>query len=899
MDDAAQRDSTIAELHRIRREYGLSYRIMVIGWPSSREALSLQLGLPTEAALELPQLTRDEIVRICKAVGIRGPDVLLGEIANQAEGKPGLAVTLAQLALDEGWRDVWDGTALATAVKRWLVPNIGEKAVSIIAALSLGGCLGRGLGDVATELEMTKSNVQTRLLELLSAGIITETSGEALSVRPEKLRYVLLKEKYFSGAIALDPWSSLASMLDPSERAWVLLQVKHLGGDVDTCRLRKEVDAALAGLYGRRRSGDILRAYASLGIEEARDVLERYRPSIAECAEACLSHLPKETVRIAFEDAEKKADGDQTGEPLDWLGGWVRRAVPGGMDAVARRRAVFDEAMLWLGEARCTALAVQAIRIALSPAFESTSTDPGAGRKFHVHRATLSTDELRDVGAWWPEAREALRGRADGAWPTLLRLLQDWATPDWHFFGSPPNEEAKRARAGIYRAMGEVASTMASDLVELAEGNPGLMHEFQRFARLLGDTQLDLDEEFELLFSDPRGADDVEEARRQHQEKVEQLGRAWAAESCEKIAARIAGYEQQAREASIPEAARIWTLCRVIAGEVEDAIVWGRAVFEAGVTGSALEPFLDLGLERGDEGAAEFARACLANSDAAHAAVSSILRAGEAHTDLLDAALERLEDESIDARVIWGNGELSEEVLRRLLRHSRKAVASDAARLVHHLKRVDEIRVEWETTIVESCDDDWFLARVFEEQADVAFRWLERRVADNDVYWFRYDEALPTAARILTAQQKQHLLSEVPADSHAENLVQALVGYDPKLYRFLLSLDRLRQVTLAPLRRPSLQHLAFDEAGWLELAHVALESGLATDDIAWWVLDPGGAYNRGCDLWRERISWYARLLYHCRDDVREVGRVGVKFAQERLAEEEASKRREAVYGLGV
>jgi len=98
VDDAQNSLELLRDLRHLRQEIGAEFVIIVSGWPGAEELLAATLNLPTTQIHHLDRLTRDEIVQVINAAGVQGPNILVHEIVNQAEGLP-------------GWPSHWHGSA--------------------------------------------------------------------------------------------------------------------------------------------------------------------------------------------------------------------------------------------------------------------------------------------------------------------------------------------------------------------------------------------------------------------------------------------------------------------------------------------------------------------------------------------------------------------------------------------------------------------------------------------------------------------------------------------------------------------------------------------------------------------------------------------------------------------
>ena len=123
--------------------------------------LAKKLNLPDKDIRYLGELTRDEIVQVVHNAGLEGSNELVREIVNQSAGRPGLAITLADICLKGGVKDVVLGDALERNISTYLSKLVGDQASVVLAAFAVGGNAGLPLNVVAEELRVSLPDVQT------------------------------------------------------------------------------------------------------------------------------------------------------------------------------------------------------------------------------------------------------------------------------------------------------------------------------------------------------------------------------------------------------------------------------------------------------------------------------------------------------------------------------------------------------------------------------------------------------------------------------------------------------------------------------------------------------------------------------------------------------------------
>jgi len=123
VDDAHLKLGLLASLRQMRTELGASFDIVASCWPGQNDKANVMqaLAITEHKVREIELLSRDDIVAVIASAGITGSIELVRELVDQAEGKPGLAVTLAHLCLQGGVREVIVGDALS----RYVNPSLG------------------------------------------------------------------------------------------------------------------------------------------------------------------------------------------------------------------------------------------------------------------------------------------------------------------------------------------------------------------------------------------------------------------------------------------------------------------------------------------------------------------------------------------------------------------------------------------------------------------------------------------------------------------------------------------------------------------------------------------------------------------------------------------------------
>ena len=137
VDDAHVRLSLLVAIRQLREHIDEDFAIVAAAWPGTKDQLTETLSLPASAIRSLDLLDRNQIVNVVSGVGIRRPNELVRMIVDQSEGRPGLAVTLANLCLQGDIRGVALGDALSRNIRTTVTPLVGERSTLLLASFAL------------------------------------------------------------------------------------------------------------------------------------------------------------------------------------------------------------------------------------------------------------------------------------------------------------------------------------------------------------------------------------------------------------------------------------------------------------------------------------------------------------------------------------------------------------------------------------------------------------------------------------------------------------------------------------------------------------------------------------------------------------------------------------------
>ncbi len=393
LDDAQVRRELLADLRHFRLEIGAEFAIIASSWPGDAALVAGDLNLTSAQVRRLELLTRDDIISVVKAVGILGSVELIRAIVDQAAGLPGLAITLADICLRGGVRDLALGNALKQSVRIAFEPIVGRTAIEILAAFAIGGDAGMTLDSVSRALGLPIVNLRRDVTILASGGVIFDSGDSRLTVRPKALRYALVRDVFFAGALSLPLQPHLDEPARIADVAQTLVGARAYGAEVPM--------EVLTNVLERADSNLAWGWFASLGREESRLVLERHPELAIPVAQPILSQAPDLAIphllRAAIGDDRPLAPNPE--HPLRLIEDWIEDVEPGTGQAIQTRRTLLDSVMVWLSSGGDAKVALRCLPLILSPQSKRKSTDPGSTLIVRLAWGPLPAQELESLSS--------------------------------------------------------------------------------------------------------------------------------------------------------------------------------------------------------------------------------------------------------------------------------------------------------------------------------------------------------------------------------------------------------------------------------------------------------------------------------------------------------------------
>lgn len=890
VDDAARNRDLLTTLCHMRQEMGVNFDIIATGWPGEEAELIQSLNLPLSQVHHLEHLTRDEIVEVIHGAGVEGSERLIKEIVDQAEGRPGLAVTLTLLCLQGGSREVVFGDSLSTFVLDFTARFIGEQSEYILATLSLAGNQGLTLPALAQILNTPITDLHRTIKQLDASGVVMEVMGNQITVRPPALRYALIRKVFFTRVnLPIEP--ILVQIPNRVEATLTLIGTRSRGANIP--------DHLLRSLVSELSIPDLWEAYAWLGKNEAEwayyQCLNFLKPiAMPGLINAPNLYLPTLLASCVGDQRPLHSNPDHF---LRLIEDWIKSADLETNEVLARRQTLLTAVEKWLSSHGNWNVGGKALQFVMSPQFESNSTDPGAGRRFSIRNGIVSLDNLNKIKILWQQILSLLTDMDIEDWSPLHGLIEEWAYPGRFGLNLPKN---------ISNNMTSFAEQMLRDVILLTTQHPGTLHWAYELAKNCGfKLEISLDADFETLYPFYFRDEDLHKSQEQWEALLNIMSNEWSTKAPETIAHSLYYLESEARNANITWPRLTEKLCANIANISAESLSWVKAFLAANLSGDLIYPFLKRAMEANETGWELFFIANLNNPTLQGSIVPLILTSTNPPDELLIEVLGKLDQRLYQwIHLVCTQRAIPEKHLHFLLTHKNSVVAQAAAEgeWLAEPKGVvrQSLKEDWEKAILQSNADidsnqHYWLGEILSKEPDISFRWLSNFISKSSdkTSTFLYRNVIRSAISCLTHSARLKLLEKVPNEYGFDTFILDLVSRSPEMYKHLLEISHLQRYHLIPLSGDT-------DSAWFELAMLATQAGYNSNDIATATmneyLDTLSNMDGEADKWSEWIKRFENIKSDTNPIFIKIVEAGIELATKRLKSAQSRIRNESIYG---
>jgi hypothetical protein len=932
VDDAHDRRSELSLLRRARSQEGLSFTVIAAAWPDQADLVAD--ALPTAQLICLPVLEREPMNELVQLAGVSGYRAR-GYILEQAEGRPGWALTLTEVLLQGNGDDILSGAALLHQVEGFL--RRSTQSATAVDGLACVAALDPFPDD---DLPRLAQLVNIPLAEMSNAlhgaarnGLLDRT-GDGWKLQPALVAPFVAR--WFFSDQSVRPWSTLRSSFH--DRGLRLDEATVHAAEVGATAALEQADRWASSLPDPLewdgRIWSIVRAYSGLGRDRASWAVDRARAVLAssqrqmveypsfgitvdpsgEAARDQLVHAARQYVLpdavvglLDLSVGDSRPRPQNPDHPLRVLADLATHVDPDfGVNTEIRRR-LLQPALAWLRE-QATADRWRIIAELLAAIFSirvvGNWTDPGNPRTVTFTRGLDTPAHLDELIEMWSSTVDAALAGADhpevvsipaDAMVLLLDLADEWLRLGTARLPEREHVSDEHAHAG---ALGgeRILETLRPHLLRFA----GLALRAQRIRDESDRSDLDafeLDRDL-IAFVGERPAlefDDYDAYKEQRNARLGQLASRLAELEPDEAVRRFNELLEQA-SLSNGHADDAWLLAERLGEQMTEPAGWYgcaarrrcRPVLGVALNLLLAQPEWELALDAlrdalaDDQLRSAVIGSVLSRSDVSPAVSLVLSELGAGDVWLLDTALLRRKE--------------ADSVVHRLLTHDVTAIASTTAVAFaigskHGPPLPTEWRKEWEASVVSMRAEE--LDQHTQWRAGELLKHLARAEPDLFERWFhaRLDEILQKGfVHAPDPYGSEAFLALLPQPNR-ERLIRRCAGKPSVGHSLLTHLLTGPDVALATRLldegvlslKDVLSALVGRRGTMLEgLGPVLVHRGVPASDVA--ATGNFDEFTTGPEsaVHQARLEYFQRLLDHDDEDLRAIAAAGVEQQKERL-----------------
>ena len=819
LDDAHDHRDIIEGLMYIRSNLGFSFDIVAITWSSEEDSIRTLLGVSSTNIIQLQPLTRNDIVKIIDLRGlIDESDNVKREIVDQSKGKPGLAVALSGLYIQDDWRKVLRGDSLKNIVVNGFQNRLGKETATILAFIAIGGDGGISMSNLSNSCGIGIVQIKNILNELAYGGIINVNRDKTIIVEPESLRYPLVRDAFFTDLMPLDFEEYIDKYLDKSEVLSVVLAVVLRGASVDADRIKVYLNSSI--------DNKAWALYAALGRTEAEYVAECNPDAIFKQSNITLYWQPEITVGVLLDRArdDKRA--------LRLLRDWVKSGRPGfNNEAFTRRKLLIEILEYKVKYGYDDLLSIgKALSISITPHYETCESDPGMGDTMKFIQGYIHPDEMKEINS----LRELIvsiysKTKSDVVFAKALAAIDSWIYT------------RQKLSESTNKIMKETAKNLLMDIYEASCGHNLVQRRIRQMGLKLGiDLHVKIPEYYNILFpyktySNLEGSDFQD-----HMNALNKLAKGWIEESPVDCAERLKSLCIEADNASIAYTNNLYWISQVLAKNIPDdrLIEWAKAFISYTSLVQIVWSIVDKIAEIKTKGYEGFLRQTLLNDIYRPAVVCAVVERLDISKNfaLFEEVSPYFNTCSDQLATACLQGCLTTDVQVYILEHVNENAAVHICDYIMYkfnnqkeeIPKNLKLLVEQAVVSYSMCDYETssVVGHILSRNIQLIKPWfLEKinRLSDGYAKSHHIKNVAVDCVKHLELGDRKEFLVKIDNSSGNINLVNALVGSSIELYAILLKNGNANNFHLSPL--------SYMSEWWVKFALQALAAGYSCQEI--------------------------------------------------------------------
>lgn len=834
IDDIHNKETLLTNLKHMRTQLKLGFRIIGTAWASGEASVKTAMGIADTNALHLKDLTRNEMVEVIDACGLKGAtNVLKREIVNQSKGKPGLAITLCSLCLAGDWEKVFNGDSLYDLVTSSFNAKLGKSVTTLLSFIALGGDTGINLSKLSEVSGVTVPDVKAILDELAFGGVISSKDDGTVCVEPDALRYPLVQELFIDGTGTLRFEDYIEQYPSKNDVIETLLVTILKGASMRSDRITPYLDTRFAAKTWAY--------YAALGKDEAEYVVANNRGAIVAVSEPVLALQPEIAIRelmIAAVDDHRELN-QYPNHPARVLDEWADGAKPRSNVAIKRRTLLLKVAGELLDNGYQDQITIgRVIASALNPHYQSTESDPGVGMSITFIQGYISLEEFNQMPPLF-DAAKAIYEKLDSdeAFVEILSVADNWVY------------NRQNVPAEYLAVIGDTKKQLAQAFLTSLRGATKGRNLIQRRLRQLGQAigmnlEIEVPREYAILFPYESRRLSREEALFKKQiEAVRGLAEEWAKEEPTAVVERIVKFQRESKDTRTNWPNYLHHMPSMLAEALPPGalIQWADLLVARTTSAQFTVSFADEIAKDKPEGYREFLKSMLADDVHSVGAMQAIIMrftvTKEPELFELAKPLFSKYDSAVNTACLRGEVPLENEL------YILDNVTEDAAVEIcggidfQYSKDGDgktmpeELREKWQRAIIEHSTTNYHalgdLKHLLKKHSELALPWFENKInkdIDREHGWrLHTDDVAKSLIGALTIDDRKKLLKMLNSSTGNYSFASVLVNQNPELYQVLVDNKDAKDFHLDPLD-------IFSDS-WVAMAEIALKAKYSPEEV--------------------------------------------------------------------
>ncbi len=816
IDDAHIKTQLLQELILFRKEHSISFSFICVTWPCFKDQLLSELELAEDSCLELRLLSRNDIVNIINDGGIGGPKNLVWHLVNQSSGKPGLSAMLTKVCLSGGIDDFISGNALKRILLSSVKKHFGDEVIPVLAHFSFMGDSGASFQEVSKWINIDLMKLHRLTSDLALTGILVEVKDRKLAVIPEELRFTLVRDSFFSGAVAFCSEFFFELAKENKSIVKVLIGVLSKGGEVN------EDDVYRLVLL--HRSENILELYAGLGRKQVLNLLKDCPEEIEHYLGASLFYAAKETVPYLLEQAIQNPIANLNSHPehpVRRLQSWISKES-GSKGVIENRKILLDAILDRIDSSENVEMLYELVPSIFSPSWSENESDPGSGMTITMYNGLYSESEISEINNLWTQFNSKIKTCKNIKWKYLFSIINKF------LYLHVPNVKVSKKTQSLCR---DVAKQIIDDLYSLGQKHHGVCLKLSSVCKQIRyKKNIKVDAEFEVLFPKESFRKDYKNVERKYLKDAAGLAARYLRRSPKTTLSKLKLFSEFAQDVEKTYPNLTFYFLKLVLEKQINLVKWFQCAVELEINASLLGGIVPKALEN-SAGELEAQIVSLLDGNYYWMLASTILSSKFSSDGLVDEVIKRLDK---------SHSQLIEHLLYRaipsatslkLLTHD-CAEIKEAAAIGEYLRGGEErgsIRAElkeaWENAVVTIKDDEYWIQKILSSNSDLAYRWLKERVHEEDYLGYHERKTFSVAMKVIEKEHKVELLKSLKSHYSSIDKVRKLVGNDPDCFQALLDNANLKSLHLVPLEKKTGEIL-------ISFCLKAINAGYSNEDVS-------------------------------------------------------------------